>query len=218
MDYSDTTIVIPAKDEPAVGKVANKILKALPGCKIIIVYMGATPKVNRGIVLVKQKSKGYGAALKEGFAKARTGIVGMIDADGTYEPMDLRKVIALVRGGNDMAIGNRLTKANKRSMQTYIIIGNTLATLTYDILHLKRIGDTQSGLRAMRKKMLNSITLNENGWLLPPELNAKAANNGFKITDAPIKYYSRIGSSKLENKAMYGFQLFAMTVAFRFVH
>jgi hypothetical protein len=31
MDYSDTTVMIPVKDEPAVAAVAKSVLKNLPG-------------------------------------------------------------------------------------------------------------------------------------------------------------------------------------------
>lgn len=218
MDYADTTVVIPAKDEPALPRVVKSVKDALPGCRVIAVYLGRRPALGgvRGVALVKQKSSGYGAALKEGFAAASTMIVGMVDADGSYDPQDLRKVVALVRKGYDMAIGNRLTRENSRSMQGYIWLGNTLATLTYELVHMRRIGDSQSGLRAMRKNMLDSLTLKENGWLLPPELNAKATNHGFRITYTPIRYNPRVGASKLENKFMYGFRLFMMTIAFRF--
>ena len=218
MEYSDTTVVIPAKDEPAVGETIDKVLAALPGCNVIVVYLGSPPKIKQqdGVSLLEQKSKGYGAALKEGFRAVNTPVVGMIDADGSYEPMDLQKVVALVRNGADMAVGNRLTKENGKSMDTYIKIGNTLASMTYRVLHGVGLHDTQCGLRAMKKSMLDKLQLNENGWLLPPELNAKVANRRFKIVDTPITYYARVGTSKLEGKFSYGFKLLAKTIEFRF--
>ena len=217
MDYSDTTVVIPAKDEKAVAPTVKKVLKALPKCKVIVVYIGDVSRIaNRNVLFLKQKGKGYGGAIREGYAAARTEIVADIDADGTYEPMDLRKVVSMVREGADLAIGNRLTSSNRKSMDSYIIIGNTLATMTFNIMHMKWIGDSQSGLWAMKRDMLKDLHFEENGWLFRPELNAEVANKGYKIVDTPIRYYARVGSSKLENKFMYGFNLFAKTVAFRF--
>ncbi len=218
MNYADTTIIIPSKDEPAVSTLVKGVFRTLPSSKVIVIYKGKRPVMPKrsGLSVVQQKGSGYGSALREGFGMARTKIVGMIDADGSYSPMDLKKVIGLVRNGYDMVLGNRLVRENANAMPRYIRFGNYAASITFDILHNMRIGDTQCGLRAMRRRMLTSLKLGENGWLFPPELNAKAANNNFRITDTPISYSSREGSSKLENKALYGFRLFAKTIAFRF--
>jgi glycosyltransferase involved in cell wall biosynthesis len=217
MDYSDTTVVIPAKDEPALAPIIRKILKALPSCRIIVVYLGTVGKLsNRNVVFIRQRSRGYGAAIREGYSAAKTGIVANIDADGTYEPMDLRKVIALVRKGADMAIGNRLAGAGKRAMDSYLLLGNTLATLTFNIMFMKRIGDSQSGLWAMRRDIIRDLHFNETGMIFRTELNAEVANHGYRFAKVPIKYYERIGASKFNNKFYYGFYIFAKTIMFRF--
>ena len=40
MDYGDTTVMIPVKDEPATESVVKAVFAALPNCKIIVVYKG----------------------------------------------------------------------------------------------------------------------------------------------------------------------------------
>jgi glycosyltransferase involved in cell wall biosynthesis len=218
MNYSDSTIIIPAKDEPETPAIVKKTFAVLPRSNVIVVYKGDKPRIpnRKRLSLISQKGDGYGSALLQGFNHARTGIIGMIDADGSYKPADLKRVIDLVREGYDMVLGNRLVDGNKMFMERYVWLGNSIASAAFDLLHGSRIRDTQCGLRAMRRSMLRSLKLAESGWLLPPELNAKAALNGFRITDTPIRYYPRVGSSKLSNKPIYGIKLFVMTIAFRF--
>lgn len=218
MDYSDTTIVIPAKDEPALGDIVRRINENLPSCRIVIVYLGRRPTMRaRNVTIIKQEGRGYGSALRQGFAVARTPVVGMLDADGTYDPKDLKKVVRLVRDGTDLAVGSRLYDISKEAMPFSILLGNWLLTLTYAILYFRNIGDTQSGLRAMSGRMLRSIRFREDGMSLPTEMNGKAARRGFRIAFTPINYYPRHGRPKFNNKFPYGFKLFSKTVAFRFV-
>ncbi len=217
MDYSDTTIVIPSKNEPAIEKVTKEILKELPSCKVIIVYMGSKPKISSNrVALILQKGKGYGNAILQGFSASKSSITGMMDADGTYDPKDLKKVVSLVREGADLAIGSRLASRRKDSMPFYIILGNTILTLAYRVLYFKNIGDSQSGLRAMSGKFLDSVKLNEKGMSLPTEMNGKAARYGFRIAHVPINYYVRVGDAKFSNKPMYGFKLLMNTIKYRF--
>jgi cellulose synthase/poly-beta-1,6-N-acetylglucosamine synthase-like glycosyltransferase len=217
MDYSDTTIVIPTNDEPAVAGIARKIAGSLPSCRIIVVYLGKKPAIRApNVTILRQRGRGYGSAIRQGFAAAKTPVVGMLDADGTYDPKDLRKVVQLVRDGADLAVGSRLSSINSKSMPFRIWLGNALLTLAYAVLYFRNIGDSQSGLRAMSGRMLRSVKFVEDGMSLPTEMNGKAARRGFRIAVAPISYYPRIGEPRFSNKLTYGFKLLSKTIEFRF--
>lgn len=167
MDYSDTTVMIPVKDEPAVGIVTKKVLKALPNCKVVVIYKGYDGKLKLGIsnpniTVIKQKGSGKGVAVVQAAKQIHTDIMCLIDGDETYEVNDLKKLVNMVRNGADMAIGNRLDHLERAAMPSFIETGNKVITITANLLYGMDLKDSQTGIRAIRKSAYDSLDLGRN--------------------------------------------------------
>ncbi len=215
MDYSDTTVMIPVKDEPAVSMVAKRVLKNLPGCRIVIIYKGYNGKLDLGlsdkrITIIKQKGSGKGVGVVQAAKQIHTEIMCLIDGDGTYEVNDLKMVIELVRQGYDMALGNRLHDMDPESMPSIIQFGNKVITLVANILYGMNIRDSQTGLRAIRKSAFDILVLKEPYFGIESEMNVKGRKKGFKTAEIPIKYYKRIGAEQHQMKLIDGVNLALM--------
>lgn len=215
MDYSDTTVMIPVKDEPAVTTVARSVLKNLPGCKVFVIYKGEKPKLfkSRNLAVMKQAGSGKGFAVIQAAKAIHTKIMCLIDGDATYEVNDLKKLIKLVREGADMAIGNRLQKIDREAMPDFIVFGNTVITVVADLLYGMRIQDSQTGIRAIKKSVFDSIKFQEQYFGIETEMDVKMHKKGFKIVEIPTKYYKRIGESK-QMKLIDGLKLLAIDFKF----
>ncbi|HUY70094.1 MAG TPA: glycosyltransferase family 2 protein [Candidatus Baltobacteraceae bacterium] len=201
MNYSDTTVIIPVKDEPAVGAVARQVLKELKGCKVIVIYKDDADRENvdfadKNMALMKQKGNGKGVACMQAAKRVNTRILCLIDGDATYEAKDLKKAIALVRGGADLAIGNRLNNLDREAMPAFIEFGNRVITQTSNLLYGLMLTDSQSGLRAIRKEAFDRLHLTEEFFGIETEMNVMAIKNCFKVVETPISYHKRIGNSK----------------------
>ena len=209
MDYSDTTVIIPIKDEPAAEQVARKVRGALPGCKIIVIYKGSADfgLRNRNLRLIKQTGSGKGNAVKQAARYVNTDILCFIDGDGTYKVGDLRKLIAMVRDGADMALGNRMYDISERVMPKYIQFGNNVLTATGNLLYGLKIHDSQTGLRALRTGVFKGLGLRETHFGIESEMNIKCRKGHYKIVETPTKYYIRVGVSK-QFKLVDGLKLF----------
>ncbi len=212
MDYSDTTVMIPVKDEPAVAAVTKSVLKNLPGCKVVIVYKGYGEGLRLGfsdkrLTIIKQSGSGKGVGVVQAAKHIHTEIMCLIDGDATYEVNDLKKVIALVREGADMALGNRLYKIDPESMPVHIQFGNKVITLIADILYGMNIKDSQTGLRAIRKSAFDTLVLRERYFGIESEMNIKGRKKGFRIAETPIKYYKRVGEVQHQMKLVDGVNL-----------
>ena len=220
MDYSDTTVMIPVKDEPAVEAVTKKVLNSLPGCKVLVIYKGYGENLKLGIednnlTVMKQEGSGKGVAVVQAAKNIHTDIMCLIDGDETYEVNDLKKLVELVRGGADMAIGDRLYGIDVEAMPTFIQIGNKTITVVADILYGMKLKDSQTGVRAIRKTAFDSIEFKERYFGIETEMDVKFHKRKFKVVEIPTKYYKRIGESK-QMKLIDGIKLLALDFKFLF--
>jgi glycosyltransferase involved in cell wall biosynthesis len=211
MDYSDVTVVIPVKDEPATEKVTKAVMKTLQNCKVIVIYNGK-PNISlahKNLRILKQTTRGKGHALVEAAKHVNTKIMCIVDGDDTYEIRDLKKLVELVRGGADMAIGDRMSNITLRSMPTYVQFGNNVLTFIGNLLFGMNIKDSQTGLRAIKTGVFRSLNLREPRFGIESEMNIKCKKNHFKIVEIPTRYYIRTGVSK-QLKLLDGAKLFLL--------
>ena len=80
VDYSDTTVIIPVKDEPAAGRVARDVLSRLSNCKVIVIYKGDRSSLNidftnKNMLIMKQKGSGKGVACVQAGKNVKTDIM-----------------------------------------------------------------------------------------------------------------------------------------------
>lgn len=216
MDFSDTTVIVPVKDEPATGKVVKSVLSALPNCRVIVIYKGK-PYFTRNdakVTLVKQVGSGKGVACRQAAALVKTPILCFIDGDLTYEPKDLKSLVKLVRDGADMAMGNRFGSIRKEAMPLYIQLGNHVLTAVGNAIYLMHVKDSQTGIRAMRKQMFDALELKETHFGIETEMAVMAKKRNFKVVQIPASYYKRVGHSK-QMKLFDGLKLLA--ISFKFI-
>ncbi len=218
MRYSDTTVVLPVKDEPAAGSVAQEILEKLPGARLIVIYKGSNGSLSKllgrsNVLMLKQRGNGKGAAVREALLHVNTSIFCLIDGDATYRVTDLRRVIALVRAGADMALGNRFGAISDDAMPAYVQLGNSVLTGTLNLLYGAKLHDSQSGLRAARLRAISKLHLAETGFGIESEMDAKASRAGLVVRETPIGYGTRVGNSK-QMKLLDGVKLLLLSFKF----
>jgi hypothetical protein len=221
LDYSDTTVAIPALEEPGLWKVVSSVHKALPGVHILVLWKGYNNKTptfeEKGVETIKQESRGKGTVIiqiqKHEYVK--TKIICFIDGDATYEPANLKKLIEMVRGGYDMALGNRFDHISPAIMPKFIQFGNKVITLVANVLYMMNLKDSQTGLRAIRTSAFQSLELKERYFGIESEMNIKMKKMGYKIGEAPADYYTRMGESK-QMKLIDGIKLVLIDFKFLF--
>jgi glycosyltransferase involved in cell wall biosynthesis len=153
-----------------------------------------------GARVVHEARRGYGSALRAGFAAAEGDVIVMADADSTY---DLTKVPDLVapiqRDAADVVLGGRLDAATRRTMPFLHRFVGTPA-LTFLVARAcggKVVNDSQSGFRAFRRDKLVSLDVRSTGMELASEMLIRAARAGLRVMEVPAGYRERIGQSKL---------------------
>jgi len=219
LDYKDTTIIIPVKDEPYAEEVIDSIERSLKGSKIILIYAGKlyVKKKHSNLEIIKQIGFGKGSACIQAMKKVKTKITCFIDGDKTYNVNDLKKLINEIRNGADMAIGNRFAKMEKDAMPKYVIFGNNILTALENILYGLNIKDSQTGLRAFKTEIFEKLNIQEQEFGIESEMNIKAKKMNYKIVEIPIFYYPRKSNDKPKHfKPLGGFKLLFITFKYLF--
>ena len=206
------SIVIPAyNEEDGITEIATRVLAVTPDLKkagvdemeLLVVDDGSRDKTAEvaskinGVTLVRHpKNKGYGAALKTGFAQAKGELIGFLDADGTYPPEYFPKLCRSALNGAELVIGSRMA-GEKSEMPLVRRIGNFFFATLLTILGRQKVTDSASGMRVFKREILEHIYPLPDGLNLTPVMSTRALHEGIKIEEVPIPYSERVGRSKL---------------------
>ncbi len=220
----DATIIIPAyNEEKGIGNVLEGMKKFSNGYEIIVVDDGSKDKTSdiakkypEAKVIVHHENKGYGAAIKTGVRYATTDIIIIIDADTTYPSNRIPDLLKKYQEGNvEMVVGARTGEEVKipfiRKPAKWFL--KKLA----DYLSGENIVDINSGLRLIRKDMINKFKkILPDGFSFTMTITLALLTNGYEIEYISIDYHKREGKSKLRPfRDTYGFlKLIVRTVLY----
>ena len=208
------TIVIPAlNEEEAIGDTLRRTLEArsfitanspVRDVEVVVVSDGSTDRteeIAKGFedvsVLVFEKNRGYGAAIKCGFEHGRGDLVSFLDADGTCDPKTFAPLCrALEEQRADLVLGSRMGKDSE--MPLVRTIGNRIFAWILGALAKRVVQDTASGMRVIRRDALDSLYPLPDGLHFTPAMSARALlEDKLHLVEVPMPYSERVGRSKL---------------------
>jgi len=199
------SVIIPCYNEvSSITKVVQSVLDATNSeCEIIIVddcstdgtkqLLAETIEGKLARVIYQPKNQGKGAALKEGFAAATKDIVIVQDADFEYDPSDYPLMIdPIINDQADVVYGSRF-KGNRPQRVLYFWhrVGNGLLTLMSNMFTNLNLTDMETGYKAFKREVIQSITIEENRFGFEPEITAKIARGNYRIYEVGIAYFGR---------------------------
>ncbi len=141
-------------------------------------------------VVLLHPNRGYGAALRAGFEKARYGYVVFTDGDGQFNFSEVDKFIEKIKN-SDIVIGFR-KKRNDRNLGKRLLLMNLLKI--WDLLLFRfYFRDIDCGFKMFRKSALEKLTpLRSEGAMITSEILAKAKKKGLKIEEVGVMHYPRL--------------------------
>lgn len=148
-------------------------------------------------LIVFEKNRGYGAAITEAWSRSQAELLGFLDADGTCDPRFFADLCRLIEEAPaDVALGCRL---NRQSRMPWLRrVGNRAFAWTLTLLSLRRVRDSASGMRVVRRSCLPALYPLPSGLDFTPAMSARAVlSRDVRIAEIDMPYHERGGRSKL---------------------
>ena len=217
---SQITLVIPAKNESDSLPIVLEELKKFD-CKIIVILESSDVKTINSIKdfnceLIYQSDKGYGNALIDGINNVKTEYLCIFNADGSFDPNDLNRMLTICKNDLDFVFASRYLKDAGSDDDTFLtVIGNFTFTLIGKIFFSLNLSDILYTFLLGKTSSFKKLDLKSNDFCLCVEMPIKAKRLKMKYTDSPSFERKRIAGEKKVNEFRDGFKiLFYMIKSF----
>ncbi len=194
----ELSVVMPClNEEKSVGICVEKARSTMERLgiagEVLIVDNGSTDRSveiaqSLGARIVRHDLKGYGNALRRGFAEARGRYIIMADCDDSYDLSDLERFVVKLREGAEFVMGNRLKGEIKPGAMKWLHrwVGNPLLSWFLNVLFKTEIGDSHCGMRGFTTSAVPRMNLKMPGMELASEMVIKSSLVKLKTAEIPI--------------------------------
>ena len=223
-------VVLPTYNEKDSIADCIRRFEAIPEVdKVVVINNNAAPGTSEevattGAVEIVETTQGYGAAIKRGLREAGTDLVAVCEPDGTFNPEDLRKLLAFLPEC-DIVIGSRTVSNfiwDGANMGWFLQWGNwavaKLIELLYNTSYLSDVGCTFRVMtREQAQKILDRSTLDGSAYGLEMLLISVIAKA--RMVQVPVNYHPRVGVSSVTGEigktVSLGLEMIALTLKMR---
>jgi glycosyltransferase involved in cell wall biosynthesis len=207
---NDLSIIISTfNEEGTIVPCLERIAAVAPEAEVLIIHGGRdrTAEIAREYarahprphlrVFENYGDSGKGHAIKVGITLASHPLQLQFDADLQFAPEDIPAMLAPLREGKaDVVVGSRFMKGADRSGYAFSFfrdVGNKILNRFISLMAGTEISDVTTGMKAWTREAIWKIRFKDNRFVYEMEIVMRAARNGLRIVQLPVKYSSRQG-------------------------
>lgn len=222
----EISAVMPAFNEEAnlvhsVGRMAGVLAAQTRAFEIIVVDDGSrdgTAAVLERLtathpnlrVVRHPVNRGYGAALRSGFAAARYPWVFLMDADNQFDPSEVAALLDRAADA-DIVTGYRQQRRDPLPRRLNAWAFFTLVTILFGRL----ARDVNCAFKLIRRELLERMELHSEGALINTEVLVLARQLHARVVEVPIQHYPRTSGRQTGANLRVVVRAFSELLAFR---
>ena len=147
-------------------------------------------------VIHHARNRGYGGALRSGFAAAEKELIAYTDGDGQYDPAELEVLWHGLAPDVDVVTGYKIS----RSDPWYRLVIGHVYHHTVKLLFRLGVRDVDCDFRLMRREIFQRVRLEGDTGVICLEMMRKIQDAGFRVSEVPVHHYHRMhGQSQFFN-------------------
>lgn len=196
----DVSLVIPALNEAGnIGEVIARARRVLDGMgvryQILICDGGSRDNTveaarQAGAEAFLHVGKGYGAALRDGFKRAKGEYIVTMDSDLSHEPEFIETLWA-AREQADIVIASRYVRGGQADMSLFRAVLSRILNIVFTRILQIPVKDISSGFRLYRRAAVEAITFEANDFDVLEEILIRLYVAGHRVMEAPFHYRTR---------------------------
>jgi glycosyltransferase involved in cell wall biosynthesis len=176
VNLADEIIVVDDASTDGTREVLQQLIPALPGARL----------------LLHDRNRGKGAAIRTGLGLVSSDLVLIQDADLEYDPREVPNLLRPIQDGKaDVVYGSRFLGAPRRTTMFWHMVANKLLTLMTNLLYNSILSDMETGYKLFRRELIQSIPIRSNRFDFEPEITAKLLKRHARIFEVPISFNPR---------------------------
>lgn len=147
-------------------------------------------------VVHHETNRGYGGALRTGFATASKELVFYTDGDAQYDPREMEALIEALGPDVDFVNGYKISRNDPFHRVVIGRLYHWFVKLAFGL----RLRDVDCDFRLMRRAVFDKVHLTRSSGVICVELMKKVQDQGFRIAEVPVHHYHRsYGKSQFFN-------------------